>query len=94
VLTPPVPPYIDQVLRVLRDDASRQNLTIRMQVRRLTRLTNAFGKKVENLRAAMELHFTHYNFLRFHTTIRCTPAMEAGIARSPMTVKELVEMAA
>jgi IS1 family transposase len=54
----------------------RQNLTIRMQVRRLTRLTNAFSKKVENLKAAMDLHFTHYNFVRFHKTIRCTPAME------------------
>ena len=72
----------------------RQNLTIRMQVRRLTRLTNAFSKKVENLKAAMDLHFTHYNFVRFHKTIRCTPAMEAGVARSPLTVKELVEMAA
>ena len=42
----------------------------------------------------MDLHFTHYNFVRFHGSIRCTPAMEAGIASSPMTVKELVEMAA
>jgi len=72
----------------------RQNLTIRMQVRRLTRLTNAFSKKVENLRAAMDLHFTHYNFVRFHKTIRCTPAMEAGVASSPLTVRDLVEMAA
>jgi IS1 family transposase len=72
----------------------RQNLTIRMQVRRLTRLTNAFSKKVENLKAAMDLHFTHYNFVRFHKTIRCTPAMEAGVVSSPLTVKELVEMAA
>ena len=64
-----------------------------MQVRRLTRLTNAFSKKVENLRP-MDLHFTHYNFVRIHKTLRCTPAMEAGIVSSPMTVKELVEMAA
>jgi hypothetical protein len=49
---------------------------------------------VENLRAAMDLHFTHYNFFRFHKTIRCTPAMEAGITSRPMTVKELIEMAA
>jgi IS1 family transposase len=72
----------------------RSNLTIRMQVRRLTRLTNAFSKKVENPKAAMDLHFTHYNFVRFHRTIRCTPAMEAGIAPSALTVKDLVEMAA
>ncbi len=60
-----------------------------MQVRCLTRLTNAFSKKVENLRAAMDLHFTHYNFVRFHRSIRCTPAMEAGILPSPLTVKDL-----
>ena len=72
----------------------RQNLTLRMQVRRLKRLTNAFSKKVENLRAAMDLHFRHYNFVRFHKTIRCTPAMEAGVVSSPMTVADLVEMAA
>ncbi len=72
----------------------RQNLSIRTQVRRLTRLTNAFSKKVENLRAAMDLHFCHYNFVRFHRSIRCTPAMEIGITSSPMTVKDLVEMAA
>ena len=72
----------------------RQNLTIRMQVRRLTRLTNAFSKKVENLRAAMDLHFTHYNFVRFHRSIRCTPAMEAGVLQSRLTVRDLLEMAA
>lgn len=72
----------------------RQNLSIRTSVRRLTRLTNGFSKKVENLRAALDLHFTHYNFVRFHRTLRCTPAMAAGVVPSPMTVKELVEMAA
>jgi IS1 family transposase len=51
----------------------RQNLTIRMHVRRLTRLTNAFSKKLDNLRAALDLHFTHYNFVRFHRSIRCPP---------------------
>lgn len=71
----------------------RQNLSIRMQVRRLTRLTNGFSKKVENLRAALDLHFTHYNFIRDHRSLRCTPAMAAGVTQSPMTVKELVEMA-
>lgn len=72
----------------------RQNLTIRMQVRRLTRLTNGFSKKIENLKAAMDLHFTHYNFVRHHGSIRCTPAMEAGVLPSALTVKDLVEMAA
>ena len=72
----------------------RQNLTIRMQCRRLTRLTNAFSKKVDNLKAAMDLHFTHYNFVRFHSSIRCTPAMEAGVLPSALTVADLVDMAA
>ena len=72
----------------------RSNLTIRMQVRRLTRLTNGFSKKLENLKAAMDLHFTHYNFVRFHRSIRCTPAMEAGVVRSPIAVADLVDMAA
>jgi hypothetical protein len=72
----------------------RQNLSIRMECRRLTRLTNAFSKKLENLKAAMDLHFTHYNFVRYHRSIQCTPAMEAGIASSALTVEDLVEMAA
>jgi len=72
----------------------RQNLTIRMACRRFTRLTNGFSKKVENLKAAMDLHFTHYNFVRFHRSIRCTPAMEAGVVSSPLTVADLIEMAA
>jgi len=57
----------------------RQNLTMRMQMRRFTRLTNAFSKKLKNLKAALALHFAHYNFLRIHKTLRVTPAMEAGI---------------
>jgi len=58
----------------------RQNLTIRMQMRRFTRLTNAFSKRLANLKAACALHFAHYNFCRVHSSLRCTPAMEAGIA--------------
>ncbi len=72
----------------------RQNLSIRTQVRRLTRLTNGFSKTVKNHRAAMNLHFCHYNFVRFHRSIRCTPAMAAGVAPSPLTVADLVEMSA
>jgi len=57
----------------------RQNLTMRMAMRRFTRLTNAFSKKLENLKAAVALHFAHYNFMQIHKTLRVTPAMEAGI---------------
>src|SRR6202040_346026 len=56
----------------------RGNLSIRTSVRRLTRLTNTFSKKWENLIAALALYFAYYNFCRIHSTIRCTPAMEAG----------------
>jgi IS1 family transposase len=58
----------------------RQNLTMRMAMRRFTRLTNAFSKKVENHAAAVALHFMWYNFGRIHRTLRVTPAMEAGVA--------------
>ncbi len=58
----------------------RQNLTMRMQLRRFTRLTNAFSKKLENLKAACALHFAHYNFCRVHSSLRVTPAMAADIA--------------
>jgi hypothetical protein len=56
----------------------RQNLTMRMQMRRFTRLTNAFSKKLENLKAAIALHFAHYNFCRVHSSLRIAPAMAAG----------------
>jgi len=68
----------------------RQNLTIRMQMRRLTRLTNAFSKKWENLWAAYCLHFAYYNFCRIHKTLRVTPAMEAGITDHVWELAELL----
>jgi IS1 family transposase len=68
----------------------RQNLTIRMQIRRLTRLTNAFSKKWENLWAAYCLHFAWYNFVRVHQTLRVTPAMEAGITAKVWTLADLL----
>ena len=58
----------------------RQNLTMRMQMRRFARLMNAFSKKLENHEAAIALHYIHYNFARVDRTLRCTPAMEAGVA--------------
>lgn len=60
----------------------RQNLTMRMNMRRFTRLTNAFSKKLENLKYAVALHFFYYNFIRTHKTLRATPAMKAGIANT------------
>ena len=60
----------------------RQNLTIRMQLKRFTRLTNAFSKKLACLKAAMALHFWHYNFMRSHSSLRMTPAMAAGITNT------------
>jgi hypothetical protein len=64
-----------------------------MHCRRLSRLTNAFSKKLENFKAAIALHYAYYNFVKNHTAIRCTPAMEAGVANSAWTVQNLVEMA-
>lgn len=68
----------------------RQNLTMRMSMRRFTRLTNGFSKKIENHEAAIGLHFMHYNFCRVHKTLRVTPAMEAGLAGHIWTIEELV----
>jgi len=70
----------------------RQNLTMRMGMRRFTRLTNAFSKKLENLQHALALHYVHYNFVRIHKTLRCTPAMEAGIADRLWTVRDIAEL--
>jgi 3-methyladenine DNA glycosylase/8-oxoguanine DNA glycosylase len=67
----------------------RQNLSMRMSIRRFTRLTNAFSKKVENHAAAVAIWFMYYNFCRVHQTLRVTPAMEAGIADRVWTVEEL-----
>ena len=69
----------------------KQNHTLRMHCRRLTRLTNAFSKKVENFQAAVALNFAYYNFCKTHLAVRCTPAMEAGIEPSQWTVAELVK---
>ncbi len=70
----------------------RQNLTLRMQSRRFTRLTNAFSKKIENHWHAINLHFFHYNWCRKHATIKTTPAVAAGVANRRMRMVELVEL--
>jgi IS1 family transposase len=72
----------------------RQNLTMRMSMRRFTRLTNGFSKKIENHAAMVALYFMYYNFCRVHQTIRITPAMEAGIADHVWTIEELVSLLA
>jgi hypothetical protein len=70
----------------------RQNLTMRMSMRRFTRLTNAFSKKVENLEAAVALHFMHYNFCRIHQTLRVTPAMAAGVSDHVWEIEDLIRL--
>lgn len=71
----------------------RQNLTMRMHMRRFTRATNAFSKKMENHWLAIALHFVYYNFCKVHSTLRVTPAMEAGLTKKPMSIEEIVRLA-
>ena len=68
----------------------RQNLTMRMSMRRLTRLTNAFSKKLDNLKAAVALHFAHYNFCRVHKSLRMTPALAAGVTDTLWEIGDLL----
>ena len=72
--------------------SAASNLTMRMQMRRYTRLTNAFSKKIENLKHAVAIHFMHYNFCRVHQTLRVTPAMEAGLSKHVWELEELVAL--
>ena len=94
------PPRITEVISKVRDGRpdpkhistsyiERQNLTMRMQMRRFTRLTNAFSKKLGNLKAAVTLYFAWYNFCRVHQALRVTPAMEAGLADHVLSLAEL-----
>ena len=85
---------LPDVNRICTSHVERQNLSIRMGMRRLTRLTNAFSKKWDNLKAAYALWFAFYNFCRVHKTIRMTPAMEAGIADRIWNVSDLLSPAA
>jgi IS1 family transposase len=79
------------VSRICTSHVEKQNHTLRMHCRRLTRLTNAFSKKFENFQAAVALNFAYYNFCKMHLAIRCTPAMEAGVEKSQWTVADLLE---
>ncbi len=68
----------------------RQNLTMRMQMRRFTRLTNAFSKSLRNLKDALALHFAYYNFVRIHASLRVTPAMAAGVVNRIWRLEDLI----
>ena len=70
----------------------RQNLTMRMSMRRFTRLTNGFSKKIENHIHAISLHYMYYNFVRIHKTLRCTPAMEAGVTNRLWSIEDIVSL--
>lgn len=71
----------------------RQNLTMRMHMRRFTRLTNDFSKKLENNCYTIALHFVYYNFAKIHKSLRVTPAMQAGLTKRPMTIEDIVNLA-
>jgi len=71
----------------------RQNLTMRMNMRRFTRLTNAFSKKIDNHMHMVALFYMHYNFVRIHKSLRVTPAMEAGISQRVWSIHEIVSLA-
>jgi IS1 family transposase len=70
----------------------RQNLTLRMNIRRFTRLTNAFSKKIQNHIHAVALHFVYYNFVRIHTTLGVTPAMEAGLTQTLWSIQDIARL--
>jgi hypothetical protein len=70
----------------------RQNLSMRMGMRRFTRLTNAFSKKIENYQHAIAIYFLHYNFVRMHQTLRCTPAMAAGVVDTLWSMDDMLQV--
>ena len=78
--------------KVSTSHVERANLTMRMGMRRFTRLTNAFSKKIEMHMHAVGLHFMHYNFGRIHKTLRVTPAMEAGVSDHVWTLEEIAAL--
>src|SRR5262249_21172839 len=72
--------------------AERSNLTMRMSMRRFTRLTNRFSKKIDNMKHAVALNFMYYNYCRIHQTLRVTPAMEAGLSSRVWEIEDLVNL--
>ena len=82
-----------KIERISTSHVERANLSVRMHLRRFTRLTNAFSKKLDNLKAAVSLYMAFYNFVRVHQTLRVTPAMQAGLTDHIWTVQELLEAA-
>jgi IS1 family transposase len=78
--------------KISTSHVERQNLTMRMSIRRMTRLTNGFSKKLDGLRASVALHFAHYNFVRVHQTLKTTPALASGVASRRWTLADLVEL--
>ncbi len=76
--------------RISTSHIERQNLTMRMAMRRFTRLTNGFSKSLKHLEAAIALHFFHYNFMRIHESLRVTPAMQAGISKHLLSWEEFL----
>jgi IS1 family transposase len=81
-----------EIRHISTSHTERQNLSMRMGMRRFTRLTNAFSKKLENHEHAVALYFMFYNFARIHQTLRVTPAMEAGISHHVWTLEEIVQL--
>jgi hypothetical protein len=81
-----------QAMKVSTSYVERQNLTMRMQMRRFTRLTNGYSKKLDNLKAHIALHFAHYNFVRVHQTLRVTPAMAAQLTDHLWSFQELLDV--
>jgi hypothetical protein len=82
-----------KIERISTSHIERANLSVRMHLRRFTRLTNAFSKKLDSLKADVSLYMAFYNFVRVHQTLRVTPAMQAGITDHIWTVQELLKAA-
>jgi len=82
----PMPEYISTAY------VERQNLKMRMSMRRFTRLTNGFSKKAQNLQRALALHFMYYNFCRKHQTLKTTPAIKAGLTNRIWTLHDLARL--
>jgi hypothetical protein len=78
--------------RISTSFAERQNLTMRMSMRRFTRLTNGFSKKIENHVHAISLHFMYYNFCRVHSTLKATPAMAARLAERAWGLEDIIRL--